>query len=34
MTISTDDDPREVLAGRLVDGLTGAMETLGVYLVV
>ena len=32
MTISTDDDPREVLAGRLVDGLTGAMETLGVYL--
>jgi hypothetical protein len=32
MTISTDDDPREVLAGRLVDGLTGAMETLEVYL--
>jgi SAM-dependent methyltransferase len=32
MTISTDVDAREVLAGRLVDGLTGAMETLGVYL--
>src|SRR5829696_1171513 len=32
MTDSTADDPREVLAGRLVDGLTGAMETLGVYL--
>ena len=32
MTISTDMDAREVLAGRLVDGLTGALETLGVYL--
>jgi ubiquinone/menaquinone biosynthesis C-methylase UbiE len=32
MTISTDVDARDVLAGRLVDGLTGAMETLGVYL--
>jgi SAM-dependent methyltransferase len=32
MTISTDVDAREVLAGRLVDGVTGAMETLGVYL--
>jgi SAM-dependent methyltransferase len=32
MTISTDADAREVLAGRLVDGLTGAMETLGVWL--
>jgi SAM-dependent methyltransferase len=32
MTTSTDVDAREVLAGRLVDGLTGAMETLGVYL--
>jgi SAM-dependent methyltransferase len=32
MTISTGVDAREVLAGRLVDGLTGAMETLGVYL--
>jgi SAM-dependent methyltransferase len=32
MTTSTDVDAREVLAGRLVDGLTVAMETLGVYL--
>jgi SAM-dependent methyltransferase len=32
MMASTDVDAREVLAGRLVDGLTGAMETLGVYL--
>jgi SAM-dependent methyltransferase len=32
MTTSTDVDARELLAGRLVDGLTGAMETLGVYL--
>jgi SAM-dependent methyltransferase len=32
MTISTDMDAREVLAERLVDGVTGAMETLGVYL--
>jgi SAM-dependent methyltransferase len=32
MTTSTDVDAREVLAGRLVDGLTEAMETLGVYL--
>ena len=32
MTMSTDVDAREVLAGRLVDGLTGALETLGVYL--
>jgi SAM-dependent methyltransferase len=32
MTTSTDVDAREALAGRLVDGLTGAMETLGVYL--
>jgi SAM-dependent methyltransferase len=32
MTTSTDVDAREVLAGRLVDGLTAAMETLGVYL--
>jgi SAM-dependent methyltransferase len=32
MTVSTDQDVREVLAGRLVDGLTGAMETFGVYL--
>jgi SAM-dependent methyltransferase len=32
MTVSTGVDAREVLAGRLVDGLTGAMETLGVYL--
>jgi ubiquinone/menaquinone biosynthesis C-methylase UbiE len=32
MTTSTDVDAREVLAGRLVDGLTGAMETFWVYL--
>ncbi len=32
MTTSTDVDAREVLAGRLVDGLTASMETLGVYL--
>jgi SAM-dependent methyltransferase len=32
MTMSTDVDAREMLAERLVDGLTGAMETLGVYL--
>jgi hypothetical protein len=32
MTASTDVDARELLAGRLVDGLTGAMETLGVFL--
>jgi SAM-dependent methyltransferase len=32
MTTSTDVDARELLAGRLVDGLTGAMETLGVFL--
>jgi SAM-dependent methyltransferase len=32
MTTSNDVDAREVLAGRLVDGLTGAMETLAVYL--
>ena len=32
MTISTDMDVREVLAGRLVDGLTQAMEMFGVYL--
>ena len=32
MTISTGMDVREVLAGRLVDGLTQAMEMFGVYL--
>jgi SAM-dependent methyltransferase len=32
MTASTGVDAREALAGRLVDGLTQAMETLGVYL--
>jgi SAM-dependent methyltransferase len=32
MTISTDMDVREALAGRLVDGLTQAMEMFGVYL--
>jgi SAM-dependent methyltransferase len=32
MTTSTDVDAREVLPGRLVDGLIGAMETFGVYL--
>ena len=32
MTTSTDVDAREVLAGRLVEGLTGALEILGVYL--
>jgi hypothetical protein len=30
MTISTDMDVREALAGRLVDGLTQAMEMFGV----
>ena len=32
MTTSTDLDARELLAGRLVDGLTQAMEIFGVYL--
>jgi SAM-dependent methyltransferase len=32
MTTSTDVDAREVLAERMVDHLTGAMELLGVYL--
>jgi SAM-dependent methyltransferase len=32
MTTATDLDARELLAGRLVDGLTQAMEIFGVYL--
>ena len=32
MTTSTDLDARELLAGRLIDGLTQAMEIFGVYL--
>jgi ubiquinone/menaquinone biosynthesis C-methylase UbiE len=32
MTSVTDADARELLAGRLVDGVTQAMETFGVYL--
>ena len=32
MTTSTDLDARELLAGRLVDGVTQAMEIFGVYL--
>ena len=32
MTATTDLDARDALAGRLVDGLTQAMETFGVYL--
>ena len=32
MTTSTDLDARELLAGRLIDGLTQAMELFGVYL--
>jgi hypothetical protein len=32
MTSVTDADARELLAGRLVDSATQAMEALGVYL--
>ena len=32
MTAATELDARELLAGRLVDGVTQAMEILGVYL--
>jgi SAM-dependent methyltransferase len=32
MTAATDVDAREVLAGRLVDGVTQALETFAVYL--
>jgi hypothetical protein len=32
MTAATELDARELLAGRVVDGLTQAMEVFGVYL--